>query len=106
MTKNNDELNLDLLEDLIFKLEIKEAVENAEGLDDEIRGLLLEGVIDKLCKAGGVTHHCGMVDSQTGEVSHEGLPENESAYNIVRRYKIEKPDQDSFLKHSFYDTQY
>ena len=39
------------------------------------------------------THHCGMVDSQTGEVSHEGLPENESAYNIVRRYKIEKPDQ-------------
>ena len=44
-----------------------------------------------------------MVDSQTGEVSHEGLPENESAYNIVRRYKIEKPDQDSFLKHSFYD---
>ena len=44
-----------------------------------------------------------MVDAQTGEVSHEGLPENESAYNIVRRYKIEKPDQDSFLKHSFYD---
>ena len=44
-----------------------------------------------------------MVDAQTGEVSHEELPENESAYNIVRRYKIEKPDQDSFLKHSFYD---
>ena len=30
MTKNNDELNLDLLEDLIFKLEIKEAVENGD----------------------------------------------------------------------------
>ena len=83
--------------------EVKDAVKNAVGLDDGIRDLLLEGVIEKLCSVGGVTHHCGMVDAQTGEVSHEGLPENESAYNIVRRYKIEKPDQDSFLKHSFYD---
>ena len=84
-------------------IEVKDAVQNAEGLDPKIRGILLEGVIEKLCSVGGVTHHCGMVDAVTGSVSHEGLPENESAYNIVRRYKIEKPDQDSFLKHPFYD---
>jgi len=84
-------------------VEVKDAVQNAEGLDPKIRDILLDGVIDKLCSVGGVTHHCGMVDSITGSVSHEGLPENESAYNIVRRYKIEKPEQDSFLKHPFYD---
>ena len=84
-------------------IEVKDAVQNAEGLDPKIRDILLEGVIEKLCSVGGVTHHCGMVDAVTGSVSHEGLPENESAYNIVRRYKIEKPDQDSFLKHPFYD---
>jgi len=84
-------------------VEVKDAVQNAEGLDPKIRDILLEGVIDKLCSVGGVTHHCGMVDAVTGSVSHEGLPENKSAYNIVRRYKIEKPDQDSFLRHPFYD---
>jgi phosphoribosylaminoimidazole-succinocarboxamide synthase len=68
-----------------------------------MKEILLEGTIDKLTSVGGVTHHCGMVDAKTGEVSHEGLPENESALNIVRRFKIEKPDPDKFLKHSFYD---
>ena len=83
--------------------EVKDAVSSAEGLDPKIKEILLEGTIDKLTSVGGVTHHCGMVDAKTGEVAHEGLPENESALNIVRRFKIEKPDQDKFLKHSFYD---
>jgi phosphoribosylaminoimidazole-succinocarboxamide synthase len=83
--------------------EVREAVNSAEGLDPKMKEILLDGTIDKLTSVGGVTHHCGMVDAKTGEVSHEGLPENESALNIVRRFKIEKPDQDKFLKHSFYD---
>ena len=83
--------------------EVKAAVESAEGLDDSVRKILLEGTIDKLTEGGAITHHCGMVDALSGEVKHEGLPENESAYNIVRRYKIEKPEPSSFLRHSVYD---
>ncbi len=83
--------------------EVKAAVESAEGLDDSVRKILLEGTIDSLAQNGGITHHCGMVDAQSGEVAHEGLPENESAYNIVRRYKIEKPELSSFIRHSVYD---
>ena len=41
-------------------IEVKDAVQNAEGLDPKIRDILLEGVIEKLCSVGGVTHHCGM----------------------------------------------
>ena len=52
--------------------EVKDAVKNAVGLDDEIRGSLLKGVIEKLCSVGGVTHHCGMVDAQTGEFLMRG----------------------------------
>jgi phosphoribosylaminoimidazole-succinocarboxamide synthase len=83
--------------------EVKAAVESAEGLDNSVRKILLEGTIDKLTERGAITHHCGMVDALSGEVKHEGLPENESAYNIVRRYKIEKPEPSSFLRHSVYD---
>jgi len=83
--------------------EVSDAVSSADGLDPKIKDILLEGTIDKLTSNGGVTHHCGMVDAKTGQVAHEGLPENESALNIVRRFKIEKPDQAKFLKHSFYD---
>ena len=83
--------------------EVSEAVSSADGLDPKIKDILLESTIDKLTSNGGVTHHCGMVDAKTGQVAHEGLPENESALNIVRRFKIEKPDQAKFLKHSFYD---
>ncbi len=83
--------------------EVKSAVESADGLDGSIRKLLLEDTIDKLTASGAVTHHCGMVDAQSGEVMHDGLPENESAFNIVRRYKIEKPELSSFLRHSVYD---
>ncbi|MCP4849308.1 MAG: hypothetical protein GY899_15315 [Verrucomicrobiaceae bacterium] len=83
--------------------EVREAVESSGDLDDSMREMLLEGAIDKLTEHGAMTHHCGMVDAQSGEVKHEGLPENESAFNIVRRYKIEKPELSSFLKHSVYD---
>ena len=83
--------------------EVKAAVESASDLDDSIRKMLLEGTIDKLAEHGASTHHCGMVDAQSGEVKHEGLPANESAFNIVRRYKIEKPELSSFLRHPVYD---
>lgn len=83
--------------------EVKGAIASAEGLDPSVREALLEGAIDKLVAEGAVTHHCGMVDAQTGEVAHQGLPANESAYNIVRRYRIERPPAARFFKHGVYD---
>lgn len=83
--------------------EVKSAIAAADDLDPTIREALLEGVIDKLAANGGVTHHCGMLDAQSGEVAQEGLPENESPFNIVRRYKIEMPENARFFKHGVYD---
>ncbi len=48
--------------------EVKAAVESAEGLDNSVRKILLEGTIDKLTERGAITHHCGMVDALSGEV--------------------------------------
>ncbi|NNE93633.1 MAG: hypothetical protein HKN23_18445 [Verrucomicrobiales bacterium] len=82
---------------------VADSIGKAAELDDSYRDDLLEGVLEECCVNGARTHHEGMLDAETGEVAHEGLPENPSAFNLVRRYQILKPDRCDFLGAHLFD---
>jgi len=74
-----------------------------DALDDSQRDELLTGLLERYTADGAKTHHVGMLDAKTGAVASEGLPENESTYNVVRRYDVKKPPLVKLLGHPLYD---
>lgn len=82
---------------------VAETVGADDALDEVQRDELLVGLLERNAKSGAKTHHLGMLDAKTGAVVADGLPENESAYNVVRRYEVKKPPQVRLLGHSLYD---
>ncbi|MEO0413500.1 MAG: phosphoribosylaminoimidazolesuccinocarboxamide synthase [Verrucomicrobiota bacterium] len=64
---------------------------------------LLEGPLEEWAMSGALTHHEGMLDAVSGEVISQGLPTNPSAYNIVRRFQILKPERCDVLGQSLFD---
>lgn len=83
--------------------EVFDAIRQSPELDDAYRDELLTGAMEDVCERGARTHHEGMIDANSGEVCREGLPETPSAYNVVRKYQILKPDATEFLGAHLYD---
>ncbi len=82
---------------------VKKAIEEAPELDPEYRRELLSGVLESCCEHGARTHHEGMLDAVTGEVSRRGVPANPSACNVVRKFQILKPTRAEFLGAHLFD---
>ena len=77
--------------------EVRKSIEGNDRFSDAYRGELLEGPMDEFSSLGALTHHVGMLDANTGELAAGGLPENPSAYNVVRKFKILKPGSVNLL---------
>ncbi|MEX2579839.1 MAG: phosphoribosylaminoimidazolesuccinocarboxamide synthase [Verrucomicrobiales bacterium] len=82
---------------------VREAIRSDAKLDPAYRDELLAGPLEVCCERGARTHHEGMLDGETGEVSREGTPANPSAFNVVRRYRILKPERTAFLGAHLFD---
>lgn len=83
--------------------ELRLAIESCPDVDTEYRAELMEGALESCCENGARTHHAGMIDAVTGEVALSGVPENPSAYNVVRKYQILKPTRSEFLGAHLFD---
>ena len=82
---------------------VAETLKSDAALDDAQRAELLGGLLERYCETGAKTHHVGMLDAKTGAVASGSLPENESTYNVVRRYDVKKPPLVKLLGHPLYD---
>lgn len=82
---------------------VKGAIEASPELSDAYRAELLSGALEDACSRGAKTHHEGMLDAVTGEVSRGGVPANPSSYNVVRKYQILKPVRSDFLGAHLFD---
>lgn len=82
---------------------VRESIRNAPELADDYRNELLSGALEECCESGARTHHEGMLDAESGEVVREGVPANASAYNVVRKFQILKPDRTEFLGAHLFD---
>jgi phosphoribosylaminoimidazole-succinocarboxamide synthase len=83
--------------------QVLDAIRESPELDDAYRNDLLTGAMEDVCERGARTHHEGMIDGENGEVCRKGIPESPSAYNVVRKYQILKPDPAVFLGAHLYD---
>jgi len=83
--------------------EVREAIAADTSLEDGWRAELLAGPLEEACERGLRTHHEGMLDARSGEVCRDGVPENPSAFNVVRRYRILKPPRVRSFHHSLFD---
>lgn len=70
---------------------ISEAIKHDTLIDDVYKEEMLTGVLEEFTAMGALTHHVGMLDQETGEMVADGMPQNPSAYNVVRKFKILKP---------------
>ena len=82
---------------------VRKSIEESPELDPEYRRELLGGLLETCCERGARTHHEGMLDAVTGEVSRGDLPLNPSSRNVVRRYQILKPSRADFLGAHLFD---
>jgi phosphoribosylaminoimidazole-succinocarboxamide synthase len=82
---------------------VKAAIEADPNLDPAYRSELLSGELEAYCEKGARTHHAGMLDAVTGEVIRNGVPENPSSCNVVRKYQILKPVRSEFLGAHLFD---
>ena len=82
---------------------VADAIHDDAGLDAAVRAELLEGPLEDWCQRGALTHHEGMLDSETGEVVRSGAPTHPSAHNVVRKYQILKPERVEFLSAHLFD---
>jgi len=78
-------------------------IEKDVELDGAYSKLLLEGLLQSLRKTGARTHHAGMIDRASGKVVTSGAPESPSAFNIVRRFQIMKPEVVDVLGGKLFD---
>ncbi len=70
---------------------VHQSIESDTELDAHYKSEILTGALEEFRSMGALTHHVGMLDAETGEMVAGGLPENPSAYNVVRKFKILKP---------------
>jgi phosphoribosylaminoimidazole-succinocarboxamide synthase len=82
---------------------VRDAIQSAPDMDEAFRTEIQRGPLEAMLRDGARTHHIGMVDAVTGEISTEGAPKNASAFNVVRRFPVMKPVQKPFLGSYVYD---
>ncbi|MBV6501161.1 MAG: Phosphoribosylaminoimidazole-succinocarboxamide synthase [Prosthecobacter sp.] len=67
------------------------------------RTQLMEGTLPNMLENGAQTHHIGMLDARTGEIVTQGMPENPSCFNVVRRFPVMKPPQRNVMGNFVFD---
>lgn len=73
-------------------------------LSAETRKLLLGGdVLPRLQQEGAETHHLGMLDGVSGELVRGRVPDFPSAYNVVRRFRVLRPEATPVYGAQLYD---
>ncbi|MDB6075148.1 MAG: Phosphoribosylaminoimidazole-succinocarboxamide synthase [Verrucomicrobiaceae bacterium] len=82
---------------------VKQRIEADTSIDPAWKAELLKGPLETMVASGGMSHHVGMIDSKTGAVVTEGMPENPSCYNVVRRFPVMKPPQRPFIGGHVFD---
>jgi len=82
---------------------VRESIRSAPGLEEACKSTLLGDTLDRLCREGASTHHAGMIDAVSGEIVRDGLPRHPSAVNVVRRYRILKPEPVRVIDRLCYD---
>ena len=82
---------------------VKARIEADADIDPIWKAEMLKGPLEAMVENGGMTHHVGMIDAKTFAVVSEGMPENPSCYNVVRRFPVMKPPQRPFLGGHVFD---
>jgi phosphoribosylaminoimidazole-succinocarboxamide synthase len=82
---------------------VADAIQNDPELPAADKEDLLRGPLEKCLERGAKTHHEGMIDAETGEVSRDGVPAHPSAYNVVRKFQILKPTRTELLGAHLFD---
>lgn len=82
---------------------VKSSIENDDYLEKNYQRDLLSGPLEEFARNGAKTHHIGMLDAVTGEMKPDGVPDNPSAFNVVRKFHILKPDRVDVFGASLFD---
>lgn len=82
---------------------VRSAIESESDLEAEYKRDLLSGILEEACETGMKTHHEGMLDAVSGSVVKGKVPDNPSAYNVVRKYQILKPTRSDLLSAHLFD---
>ena len=79
--------------DTIIWNDVADSIKKDSTLDESFRSDLLKGPLEEFTSIGALTHHIGMLDAKTGELVAGEIPDDPSAYNVVRKFKILKPSR-------------
>jgi phosphoribosylaminoimidazole-succinocarboxamide synthase len=82
---------------------VRARIQADTAMDGAWKEQMLRGSMEDMCRDGARTHHVGMLDAVTGKVVNQGLPENPSCYNVVRRFPVMHPPQRAFLTGHVFD---
>lgn len=82
---------------------VKSAIDESSTLGDSWRRELLSGPLEKMTEQGAPTHHIGMIDSTSGQVVTQGMPQSPSCFNVVRRFPVMHPPQRPFFNSHVFD---
>lgn len=82
---------------------VKSALLKNETLGSTWREQLMDGQLESMLERGAMTHHLGMLDAQSGEITTSGMPKQPSCYNVVRRFPVMKPPQRNVMGSFVFD---
>ncbi len=82
---------------------VQKSIQTETNLDETYRHELLSGPLEQFVLHGCQTHHVGMLDARSGRLVTGVIPENPSAFNVVRKFKIQKPTRTNVLGASLFD---
>jgi phosphoribosylaminoimidazole-succinocarboxamide synthase len=83
---------------------VHEAIGADRDLSQESRDLLLDGgVLATLREKGARTHHVGMLDGLSGALVQGAVPDVPSAFNVVRRFDVLRPQAVRIYGAQIYD---
>ncbi len=82
---------------------VQKALLENESLGVTWRDQLMDGPLQTMLESGALTHHLGMLDAESGDISSSGMPANPSCYNVVRRFPVMKPPQRNVMGNFVFD---
>ncbi len=82
---------------------VEAALLKTNSLGETWRSQLMDGTLPTMLESGAQTHHVGMLDAVTGELTKSGMPTHPSCYNVVRRFPVMKPPQRNVMGNFVFD---
>lgn len=82
---------------------VRAALLQNDTLGAEWRDQLMEGPLESMLERGAMTHHAGMLDAASGEITTKGMPKHPSCYNVVRRFPVMTPPQRNVMGNFVFD---